>query len=72
MKRNYVKPYVAVMTIETTAIMAGSGGVNNNAIGVKSFDSDQQYKMDVLAPGGDADDDVSPASKNHVWDNEWD
>ena len=74
MKRTYIKPDMAIQKIEACTIMAGSGTSASDptmqeAVGVRSFSGDQMYYKETLTFGGEADENVTPSSKDHdMWD----
>lgn len=75
MKRTYIKPDMAIQKIEACTIMAGTVSPSDptmqetNTVGVRSFSGDQMYYKDNLVFRGDADEEVTPSSKDHdMWD----
>ena len=75
MKRTYIKPGMAIQNIEACTIMAGTVSPSDptmqetNTVGVRSFSGDQMYYKDNLVFRGDADEEVTPSSKDHdMWD----
>lgn len=71
MKKSYIKPVVKIHAIGTCEIMAGSGTPPNNVL-VGNMSGTQTPEPGILGGGGDAPEDATPTSKNHLWDDDWD
>lgn len=73
MKKNYIKPVVDIHILESATLMVGSGVPQKNGLFVKDFSGNQVYSDKPFSLGGDADENVDPASKGHsMWDEDWD
>ncbi len=76
MKKSYIKPVIGIQVIETCELMAGSNPAYSKptTVLVGDMGGSQTLEQEILKDGGDADDNVTPTSKNHsMWDDDdWD
>lgn len=68
MKKSYIKPVIGIQVIETCELMAGS---KPTTVLVGDMGGSQTLEQKILNDGGDADENVTPTSKNHsMWDDD--
>ncbi len=74
MKKSYIKPFIGIQVIETCELMVGSGPtpLKPSTVVVGDMGGTQTPEQGILESGGDASEDVTPTSKNHMWDDDWD